>query len=346
MDEPEGGRDYPRNQEEFRAFFSTERSCILFLARLRWPEGFICPACGHGRYWLREDGRFLCCSCRRKTSVTASYDPAMRVDPRPQSGEVEGVGRYERHGRGAPVVILSNPQADPGWWAPPFVSAFGDAGYETITLVHTGASYVPHDVVLDVATLIEHVDTDPVRLLGWSQGAAIAQEVALQRPDLVAGAALVAGYGRQNSIDRLLQEAWVALDAAGPELDPARQALLLLTSYPAEMLGAEATADPLIEGASTWAAKPPNGSQARQRSQAFVAAYQERLAELAHIRVPCLVVAFALDADTFATRAREVAAAIPNCRYVELPDAGHLTPVLDPQSVIDPVLAFFAEIGL
>ena len=49
MDEPEGGRDYPRNQEEFRAFFSTERSCILFLARLRWPEGFICPSRGSGR---------------------------------------------------------------------------------------------------------------------------------------------------------------------------------------------------------------------------------------------------------------------------------------------------------
>jgi hypothetical protein len=37
---------------------------------------------------------------------------------------------------------------------------------------------------------------------------------------------------------------------------------------------------------------------------AFVAAYQERLAELACIRVPCLVVGFRLDADTFVARAR------------------------------------------
>lgn len=70
-DEPVGGRDYPRNQEEFRRFFSTERACILFLARLRWPDGFDCPACGHDRYWLRGDGLFLCCECRRKTSPTA-----------------------------------------------------------------------------------------------------------------------------------------------------------------------------------------------------------------------------------------------------------------------------------
>jgi pimeloyl-ACP methyl ester carboxylesterase len=77
---------------------------------------------------------------------------------------------------------------------------------------------------------------------------------------------------------------------------------------------------------------------------AFVATYQERLADLARIRVPCLVMGFRLDTDTFVARAREVAATVPGCRYVELADAGHLTPVVNPQSVIDPVLAFFAEI--
>lgn len=66
----------------------------------------------------------------------------------------------------------------------------------------------------DVATFIEHAAAEPVRLLGWSQGAAIAQETALLRPDLVAAAALIATYGRQNIMDRILQDAWRALDAA------------------------------------------------------------------------------------------------------------------------------------
>jgi len=259
--------------------------------------------------------------------------------------EIEGVGRYQRYGQGPPVVILSNPQADPGWWAPPFISALEAAGYETTTFVHTGASYAPQDAVRDVAIFIEHLDTEPVRLFGWSQGAAIAQEVALLRPDLVACAALVAGYGRQNSIGRLLQDAWAVLDAGGPELDPVREALLLLTSYPAQSLGDDVSADSLIAGVRSWAAKAsPDNNDARRRSAAFIAAYQERLAELARVRVPCLVVGFELDADTFAARAREVAAAIPGSRYVELPGVGHLTPVVDPQSVIDHVLAFFTEV--
>jgi transposase-like protein len=70
-DEPVSGRDYPRNQEEFRRFFSTERACLLFLSHLRWRDGFECPSCGHDRYWQRGDGLFLCCGCRRQTSPTA-----------------------------------------------------------------------------------------------------------------------------------------------------------------------------------------------------------------------------------------------------------------------------------
>src|SRR5581483_3081376 len=71
MPRPVGGRDYPRNQPEFNRFFPTERSCLLYLAHLRWPNGFECPACGHDRYWLRSDNLFLCTKCRRKTSATA-----------------------------------------------------------------------------------------------------------------------------------------------------------------------------------------------------------------------------------------------------------------------------------
>jgi pimeloyl-ACP methyl ester carboxylesterase len=151
--------------------------------------------------------------------------------------ELDGVGRYELHGEGRPVLILSNPQAGPRWWTAPFVSALVSAGYEAIAFIHTGESSGPEHVVGDVATLVKHLGRGPDRLLGWSQGAAIAQEVALARPDVVAAAALIATYGRQNSFDRLAQQAWAALEGGGETLDPLRLALLLLTSYPPHALG-------------------------------------------------------------------------------------------------------------
>jgi len=39
---PLGGIDYPRTLQEFDEWFSTEKACINYLKRLRWPEGFIC----------------------------------------------------------------------------------------------------------------------------------------------------------------------------------------------------------------------------------------------------------------------------------------------------------------
>jgi pimeloyl-ACP methyl ester carboxylesterase len=204
-----------------------------------------------------------------------------------------GIGQYESFGQGPPVVVLSNPQADPGWWARPIISALTGAGYRVITFVHTGPRYAPADVADDVSAFLDHLGTEPVRLLGWSQGAAIAQEVALLRPDRVAAAALIASYGRPNTIARVLQEAWRCLDAAGPELDPIRSAMLLLTSYPAAALGDDAFLESLLPGVRQWSAGTGTVPESRQRSRAFIQNYQDRLGALAGVRVPCLVMGFA-----------------------------------------------------
>ena len=65
------GRDYPRTFEEFTAWFAAEAACAEFLSRVRWPEGFVCPACGNQGGWWLSERRFRCSACRRKTSPTA-----------------------------------------------------------------------------------------------------------------------------------------------------------------------------------------------------------------------------------------------------------------------------------
>lgn len=110
------------------------------------------------------------------------------------------------------------------------------------------------------------------------------------------------------------------------------------------MLGDDDLVDPVIDGMRSWSAKTATHPEARRRSAQFIRDYQNRLSTLAGITVPCLVVGFGQDADTFVARAREVAAAIPGSRYVEVRDAGHLAPVTDPHCVIEPMLAFFADV--
>jgi predicted amidophosphoribosyltransferase len=69
---PLAGVDYPRTLVEFDAFFRDEAACRQFLERLRWPNGFVCPACANGgSSWRMERGLHLCSRCRRQVSVTA-----------------------------------------------------------------------------------------------------------------------------------------------------------------------------------------------------------------------------------------------------------------------------------
>jgi hypothetical protein len=63
--------DYPGTWPAFEAWFADEAACREFLAGVRWPEGFVCPACGGGDAWLTGRGLWMCRRCGRQTSVTA-----------------------------------------------------------------------------------------------------------------------------------------------------------------------------------------------------------------------------------------------------------------------------------
>src|SRR5665647_882249 len=68
---PVGGVDYPKTFQQLLAWFPDDEACLSYLAGLRWPDGFVCPACGSGRYWRTAKARWMCAECGRQTSVTA-----------------------------------------------------------------------------------------------------------------------------------------------------------------------------------------------------------------------------------------------------------------------------------
>lgn len=63
--------EYPRTMQEFEEQFASEQSCIDYLFRLRWPEGFRCPRCGYKRFWAMNRGLYRCTDCDLQTSITA-----------------------------------------------------------------------------------------------------------------------------------------------------------------------------------------------------------------------------------------------------------------------------------
>ena len=63
-----------KNKLTFAAFiakFSSEKACHEYLAKKRWPNGFVCPSCKGMHGWLLADGKYECSHCHKQVSVTA-----------------------------------------------------------------------------------------------------------------------------------------------------------------------------------------------------------------------------------------------------------------------------------
>ena len=63
--------DYPRTLLELESRFGDEAACRDYVYHLRWPSGFICPACQGKAAWRLRNGLWQCRGCRRQVSVTA-----------------------------------------------------------------------------------------------------------------------------------------------------------------------------------------------------------------------------------------------------------------------------------
>jgi pimeloyl-ACP methyl ester carboxylesterase len=240
-------------------------------------------------------------------------------------------------GAGPEVIFLSNPLSDPVAWSDGVREELLSLGYQVTTFEHRPSGLDWQSVVSCVKEFALR-RSEPVALVGWSQGAAIAQEVALAAGERVRVAVLLATYGRQNEIDKVLQESWDYLAQEGP--DSLRIALRLLTAFPPDRLSDDGFVQRLGKQPG-WTGKPD--LLARRRAASFIATYQDRVASLARLWQPCLVMGFELDTDTFAARAREVADAVPSAEYVEIAGLGHAAPFSDPGLVWPPVLRFLEQ---
>jgi transposase-like protein len=56
--------------QRFHKLYGTEEQCRALLFKYRWPNGFICPKCGHKHFYqLTARTLFQCCTCRFQSSL-------------------------------------------------------------------------------------------------------------------------------------------------------------------------------------------------------------------------------------------------------------------------------------
>ena len=74
----------PKTLRDAIRYFADAQVCIDTVAELRWPNGPICPNCGHGEhYYLATQKRWKCKKCSKQFSVkvgTIFEDSAIPLD--------------------------------------------------------------------------------------------------------------------------------------------------------------------------------------------------------------------------------------------------------------------------
>lgn len=64
--------EHPDTYRDFVKMFSDDAACIDYLKKLRWPDGFVCPACNTSSApWEQSRGRLTCPICHHEATVTA-----------------------------------------------------------------------------------------------------------------------------------------------------------------------------------------------------------------------------------------------------------------------------------
>ncbi|BBY80352.1 alpha/beta hydrolase [Mycolicibacterium pulveris] len=254
---------------------------------------------------------------------------------------------YDDRGSGPAVLFIAGRGGAGRTWHLHQVPEFQRAGYRCITFDNRGvgateqaSGFTIETMVADTAALIEKLDAAPVRLVGVSMGSFIAQELLLARPELVDRAVLLATRGRTDRTREFFRAAERELFDSGVRLPPRYDAKIrLLESFSPKTLNDDAKVRDWLDMFTMWPTKITPGLQA----QFGVIPEDNRLPAYRAITHPTLVIGFADDVVMPPHLGREVADAIPNGRYLEVPDTGHLGFIEQPQLVNEAVLKFFAD---
>jgi pimeloyl-ACP methyl ester carboxylesterase len=253
---------------------------------------------------------------------------------------------YDDRGSGEPVLFIAGRGGAGRTWHLHQVPAFQRAGYRVVTFDNRGigatenaTGFTTEQMVADTAALIEQLDLAPVRIMSVSMGSFIAQELMLARPELVSSAVLMATRGRDDRTREFSRAAERELIEAGVELPPAYDAKnRLLENFSPKTLNDDAAVRDWIDMFTMWPTRLTPGLLA----QIDVAPQGNRLAAYRSIVAPALVIGFADDMMLPPHLGREVADALPNGRYLRIPDTGHLGFIERPEAVNAAALEFFA----
>jgi pimeloyl-ACP methyl ester carboxylesterase len=242
--------------------------------------------------------------------------------------DVDGVRmHYLQHGAGEDVVLLCGLGDDASAWDAQ-VGAFSE-GYRVTVLDNRGVgrsslpdgAFTVRDMAADTSGLMDSLGITNAHVAGFSMGGAIAQQLTLDRPDLVRSLVIVGSWCRSDRIfaETIRGAAWMAGVA-----DDARPFLYAFNAWVySPAFFADGRIDATVDAALT--APFPQETEAFQRTALAILEHDTR-DRLHEIGVPTLVIVGTVDLLCPPRHSREIAERISGARLVEVPDQAHQRP--------------------
>ena len=241
---------------------------------------------------------------------------------------------------GKPTLVFANSLGtDFRIWRDVIVRLAGEVAIVTYDKRGHGLSdlgetpYTMDGLVDDLASLLDHLGADPAVIVGLSVGGAIAQGLAISRPDLVRGLVL-AGTSARFMTREAWQERIDTVEADGlAAYAPAVTDRWFADAY-------KGAAGDALDGWTNMVARQP---QAGYLATCAALRDFDGRGRLGEITVPAIAVAGENDLACPPDQMADMARALPDCRYEMLKACGHIIPVEQPELFTEIVRAFMAD---
>ncbi|MER6178646.1 alpha/beta hydrolase [Streptosporangium sp. NPDC001681] len=261
---------------------------------------------------------------------------------------------YDLIGEGEPVVLLGGTGMPIFWWDAGNVrSALVSAGYQVLAFAARGVApseapappYTVDDLAADAGALCEHLGLRDCRFVGVSLGGFTLEVLARARPDLVRAGVFIGSAGPTTEFTRMLTRAQRDLFAAvGTLPDSSLLVETLRTAVPSHVLQDDAPqVTEWIEllALPTWRHRDGLHGQLAAVWDWFDE--DQRMALLARIAAPCLVIAFEHDLYFPPRGGRQATDVLPYGEFLEIFQAGHAGIITHADMCTKAMLDFFGR---
>lgn len=258
---------------------------------------------------------------------------------------------YEIHGRGHPLVLISGLSYSRWQWhrmIPGLAEHFQVITFDNRGVGRTDRPDGPYSAPMlaaDTAALLEALEVEKAAVMGHSMGGFVAQELALDRPDLVSHLILAAThYGGPHHVP-ITEEAMAVLsDTSGDPMERFRRGLAVSTAPGF----AERNPD-VIEAWMAYRTQNPIEPGPYQAQLAVGLALADEEAAYAHrlhrVQAPTLILFGQHDKVVPPANADLLAEQISDSAIEILPDAGHFFPLETPAAAVQAVVHFLQGRG-